>query len=107
MIVLRPGDDGQGVHYRSWFCPGCKDEHTIPISGPKAWSFNGNEEKPTFWPSVLVYEVPITPDSVEGYRGQPRCHSFVTDGAMNFLADCTHSLAGQVVPIPPADSIVL
>lgn len=29
-----------------------------------------------------------------------RCHSFVVDGQMQFLGDCTHALAGQTVPIP-------
>lgn len=28
------------------------------------------------------------------------CHCFVADGAMQFLGDCTHALAGQTVPIP-------
>ena len=28
------------------------------------------------------------------------CHSFVTDGRIQFLGDCTHSLAGQTVDLP-------
>jgi hypothetical protein len=28
------------------------------------------------------------------------CHSFVTDGRIQFLNDCTHPLAGQTVDIP-------
>ena len=28
------------------------------------------------------------------------CHSFVTDGRIQFLGDCTHKLAGQTVNIP-------
>lgn len=28
------------------------------------------------------------------------CHSFVTDGRIQFLSDCTHSLAGQTVDLP-------
>jgi hypothetical protein len=28
------------------------------------------------------------------------CHSFITDGRIQFLGDCTHRLAGQTVPIP-------
>ncbi|WP_241754456.1 hypothetical protein [Cupriavidus basilensis] len=27
------------------------------------------------------------------------CHSFVTDGRIQFLGDCTHALAGQTVPL--------
>jgi hypothetical protein len=29
----------------------------------------------------------------------PRCHVFITDGVIHFLSDCTHSLAGQQVPM--------
>jgi hypothetical protein len=29
------------------------------------------------------------------------CHSFVVDGQMQMLGDCTHPLAGQIVAIPP------
>lgn len=28
------------------------------------------------------------------------CHCYVTDGIIQFLDDCTHSLKGQNVPIP-------
>ena len=28
------------------------------------------------------------------------CHSFVVNGQIQFLPDCTHALAGQTVPIP-------
>jgi hypothetical protein len=31
------------------------------------------------------------------------CHSFVTDGKIQFLSDCTHSLANTTVEIPPWD----
>ena len=29
-----------------------------------------------------------------------RCHSFIKDGQIQFLGDCTHSLAGQTVALP-------
>jgi hypothetical protein len=57
------------------------------------WGWNGSLSKPTFTPSILV-------------RGQefgskaPRCHSFVTDGKIQFLNDCSHPLAGQTVELP-------
>lgn len=50
-------------------------------------------------PSVLVtYNGPDA-----GRDGAPPaiCHSFVVDGQMQMLGDCTHALAGQTVPIPP------
>lgn len=74
----------------SMWCPGCKDEHAI--SG--AWTFDGNEAAPTFSPSFLVDYGTI--------QGVPkRCHSFVVAGQWQFLADSTHDLAGQTVPMVP------
>jgi len=75
-------------------CPGCLMVHGIsrgPGPGPR-WGWNGNVDAPTFTPSVLVR-----------YRwsdGDRVCHSFVTDGRIQFLGDCTHSLAGQTVELP-------
>jgi len=28
------------------------------------------------------------------------CHSFIRDGKIQFLGDCTHALAGQTVDLP-------
>jgi len=36
------------------------------------------------------------PDGVSEYR----CHSFVRDGRIEFLSDCTHALKGQTVDLP-------
>ncbi|WP_164828247.1 hypothetical protein [Sinorhizobium medicae] len=60
--------------------------------------YNGNPDVPTFTPSVLVTN--NGPDA--GKDGPPPaiCHSFVTDGRIQFLADCTHALAGQTVDMP-------
>jgi Family of unknown function (DUF6527) len=93
-------------------CPGCGEPHSILVgTGPGArWGWNNNVEKPTFTPSILVRGVvPLTEaqhsDWQEGLElPTPRqfvCHSFVRDGNIEFLADCTHSLAGMTVPIPP------
>ena len=87
-----------------WMCPGCKRAHSIPVAGPGQvpkgrWTWNGDVSKPTFSPSVLVaYD-----GADAGIDGAPpaRCHSFVVDGAMQFLGDCTHDLAGQTEAIPP------
>ena len=83
-------------------CPGCGLDHFISI-GPKSylaarWTFNGDCEKPTINPSVLVWR-----DIPEGVKVTPdvrRCHSFVRDGKIQFLSDCTHDLAGQTVELP-------
>lgn len=82
-------------------CPGCASTHYIQHGaedGPN-WSWNGNLEKPTFTPSVLV----TYPGKDAGQDGAPPavCHSFVTDGRIQYLGDCTHVLAGQTVDLPP------
>lgn len=61
--------------------------------GPR-WGWNGCVNKPTFTPSILVRRN-------YGEDQHPEvCHSFVTDGQIQFLGDCTHAMAGQTVPIP-------
>jgi hypothetical protein len=78
-----------------WFeCPGCEMVHRImhrPGPEPR-WGWNGNLESPTFTPSVLV--------RYSWSDGDRVCHSFVTDGRIQFLGDCTHALAGQTVDLP-------
>lgn len=90
-----------GADNRIYFeCPGCEGVHGIAIgdgAGPR-WGFNGNVDQPTFTPSIKV-----TCD----WGDPPKhmvCHSFVTDGKIQFLADCTHELAGQTVDLPDWDT---
>lgn len=82
----------------SFWCPGCKDAHQIVVETETGWHFNGDLGRPTFTPSVLVHygnpkPGPLGPNAV--------CHSFVTDGQIQFLGDSTHALAGQTVALPP------
>ena len=46
-----------GAHYGYRFdCPGCGEPHVITTKPyTNGWDFDGNEERPTFSPSVLVY----------------------------------------------------
>lgn len=78
------------VHHEQihFFCPGCKQIHAI---SPKIHSFNGNFEKPTFSPSVLIT-----------WGGQPNwcCHSFVRGGFIQFLGDCSHDFKNKTVELP-------
>lgn len=30
----------------------------------------------------------------------PQCHSYLRDGQLEFLADCTHALAGKTIALP-------
>lgn len=87
-------------------CPGCERPHPINVGdspGPR-WTYNGNPDKPTFSPSVLVTWNEPSDNPSEGgdsSKDVPKvCHSFVTDGRIQFLGDCTHALAGQTVDLP-------
>ena len=83
----------RGVLVWIW-CPGCEEAHALEVeSSTKArWTWNGSEEKPTFSPSLLV---------TYGGGDARRCHSFIRDGRIQFLGDCTHALKGQTVDLPP------
>ncbi len=72
-----------------WWCPGCNCAHRVNISktGPPQWEWNGDMEHPTFSPSMLSV-------------GQYQCHCFIRAGIIEFLADCTHALAGWKTPLP-------
>lgn len=87
-----------------FWCPGCDESHQVIIAGPKAWNFNGDYEKPTFTPSYLI-NIKANPAANPKFRKGKYltgfcCHSFVTDGKIAYLADSTHALAGQTVPLP-------
>jgi len=76
-------------------CPACKSWHLLD----HRWSFNGDIKLPTFTPSLLVrtgFNKKDIPAKV--------CHSYITDGSIRFLADCTHDLAGQTVILPDVDT---
>jgi hypothetical protein len=80
----------------SFHCPGCEGGHGIPVEGAKAWSWNGSLDSPTVNPSILVNAARRNPSAHV-------CHSFIREGRIQFLADCTHKLAGQTVEIPDWD----
>lgn len=83
-----------GQKYVWFWCAGCITHHRI--AQPR-WTFNGDVDRPTFSPSVLV-EL--------GKHPPMRCHSFVRDGRIEYLSDSTHHLAGQTVDLEPiADSM--
>lgn len=94
---LRGAADG----YTIFFCPGCDCAHAIRVgagTGPR-WGWNGNADAPTFTPSILV-TVTVPPPREPDDPPDQVCHSFVTDGRIQFLGDCTHALAGQTVDLP-------
>lgn len=79
----------------AFHCPGCGHDHGFWVGNPDRpnWAFNGSLDKPTFTPSLLCNQ--SSPEN--------RCHSFVTDGKIKFLADCFHELKGQTVDLPDWD----
>jgi predicted RNA-binding Zn-ribbon protein involved in translation (DUF1610 family) len=99
----------------SFECPGCGQTHVILMP---TWEFNGNVNSPTFRPSLLVRgghympehsskECWCTYNQKQIEKGEEpssfkclRCHSYITDGKIQFLNDCSHQLAGQTVELP-------
>jgi len=66
------------------FCPECKINHRIQTVGNciDTWEFNENFHEPSFDPSLLVKSSDET--------DKRRCHSFITDGKIDFCADSYH-----------------
>lgn len=103
--------EGDGLSFR---CPGCKTGHVVWVGEGHAprWGYNCNPDKPTFTPSLLLsshrWTPEVTTENLDQWKRQPWeqvkvpfvCHSFITDGRIQFLGDCTHELAGQTVDLP-------
>ncbi len=119
------GAEGGALLFR---CQGCGVPHRVWVGegpGPR-WSWNGDADQPTFTPSVLVTW--SEPANLHNHEAMQRdladarrrreagehgakvpqaakvCHSFITGGRIQFLGDCTHSLAGSTVELPDWDT---
>lgn len=92
----------EGQRGFNYFCQGCEGVHGVRVVGPGAWGWNGSLDRPTFTPSVLTtYEAnPDADEEFKEWRTQRTCHTFITDGRVQFLDDCTHPLAGQTHDLP-------
>lgn len=84
--------NNHGKAYHLVRCPACGNSHSFD----ERWTFNGDLEKPTFFPSMLV-------TSADDKGNKTVCHSFLTEGVWNYCADSTHKYAGQHVPAPDYD----
>jgi len=94
-----------------FWCPGCGEAHGVwtrkKNSVDAVWSFNGDMEKPTFEPSLLIRGTRKITDEehakimagVKVTIADYVCHSFVRNGRIQYLSDCTHSFAGQTIPM--------
>ena len=80
--------------YIAFYCRGCHARHSVKSSGAGlGWEFNGDTIKPTITPSIMV-------NRARKNKLNHVCHSFVTDGKIQYLSDCTHRFAGQTVDLP-------
>lgn len=110
-------------HLYMFCCPGCESHHQVWVkpnahNNGASWTWNGSKERPSFQPSILVnykhWTPPVTGENYDEYKRNPWpqtqvdaiCHSYVTDGKIQFLSDCTHKLAGQTVELPDIDSVL-
>lgn len=123
--LIKNQDKYRQLTYR---CPGCKDLHVVALTGIEAIAWNGNYEKPSFFPSILIYSGHHLQDSNRLYffrkhcwcnynkklieQGKEPCcstcyvcHSIISDGLISFLSDCTHELAGKTVPFTSFENI--
>jgi hypothetical protein len=118
VVRRRLDSSGKLLGYTVW-CEGCGCGHAfateVQNSQGALWTFNGNMAAPSFKPSMLV----TSGHYIEGHTGRcwcdvnredpnrkhgfrcVRCHSFVTDGRIQYLDDTSHALRGQTVALKP------
>ena len=96
-------------------------QHFIPViikgtrEGTGKWTWNGDTEKPTLRPSVLV----TSGHFVQSFKPEDqcwckyyaahqeetpvfhcyRCHTWINDGMAIFLPDCTHENVNKTLPL--------
>jgi hypothetical protein len=70
-----------------FWCPGCDMNHGIN----NTWQITGTAENPTIKPSILTKW-----DTGEEHTIHV-CHMFITNGKIQYLPDCTHSMANKTI----------
>lgn len=73
------------------YCPACQTTHGFD----ETWVFNQDFVNPTIHPSLLISNY------ISGKRYV--CHSYIRNGYIYYLGDCTHCLKSQTVRLPPID----
>lgn len=126
-MIQRAKIIGEDRDHLKFFCPGCHTVHVVLIKQrgtASPWEWNGDLERPTLSPSVLVYSHETlnaagkalidaagdgpTPELTDEHRvSTPQCHSYVRDGHIEFLNDSTHALAGTTVELGPHSPVTL
>ena len=76
-----------------FYCPGCKMHHQVPTkgSGRPNWEFNGDLEKPTFKPSLMM-RYPKGKKQIEFV-----CHLFIRNGKIEYCNDSSHVYKGRTI----------
>lgn len=114
--VCQPGIDTE-VQYTEWrfMCPACNRVHsfrtyaseeykreykegtgrTLPL-----WEFNGNEQSPSFMPSLRIQSSRPSKDDPEKMEPYTVCHLVLTDGRINYCGDFQSPYANRSVPLP-------
>ena len=101
---MRAGKMRRSNHHYIHWCPACERGHAIQVgaaSGPN-WSFDGDVNRPTFSPSVLIRYNGADADTRRDDAGRAPsavCHYFLTGGVINYLGDCSHELRGTSVEL--------
>lgn len=74
-----------------YMCLGCGYTHVFALKEDGGHhNFNMDLNKPTVTPSLL-----------QNFGGDSKlCHSFITNGNIQYLSDCQHKLAGQTIELP-------
>lgn len=63
---------------------------TLPVTNG-GWEWNKSVDAPTLTPSILTKNHLFV------------CHSYIIDGKVNFLSDCTHDLKNKTVELEDLD----
>lgn len=90
----------------SFVCPGCGGIHHVytqdtpkEVIGPR-WTFDGNMKRPTLAPSInSIGIMDLQKEEPDDWDPKGICHSYVREGRIQFLPDCTHSKAGQTLDL--------
>jgi len=90
----------KGIGWSHW-CPGCEEYHLFSTDKPNSrgakWSFDGNEQKPSFAPSM---KISVEWSKTDAAMKDETCHYFLTEGKLNYLPDTTHEFSGRTIDLP-------
>jgi hypothetical protein len=93
-----------GKYY--FFCPGCAEYHSVSTTRPNAngtvFRISGTLQLPTVTP-MINRSIEKFNSSKHANNPAHVCNSFIVEGKIRFLENCTHALAGRQVDLPNVD----